>query len=99
MNNCAFQYVTVGDGFVQKTTIVCDETGISYERAKELWNKYYPECAKWIKEEGNTAEMVLWVNMNGPHSYKDYDQYISTDAQSDGVRIWEMQRKDFKQYN
>ena len=33
-----------------------------------------------------------------PQSYGDALQYISTDAESDGVSIWETKKSYFKQY-
>ena len=60
-------------------------------------NLYYTDAAKWIKEN-NTVEMVIWINMKDASSYGDTAQYISTDAESDGINIWETRKSYFKQY-
>lgn len=102
MNNtetrdCAFQYAKMKDGIFRDTKMIEDKTELTLEEAKELWNKYYPDAAKWIKE-GNTVEMVLWINMDTPHSYNESVQYISTDAESDGVNIWTTVRQNFYKF-
>jgi len=86
-NNCAFQYAKMGNGIFRNTELVCDKTSLTIDEAKKLWNKYFPDAAKWIKS-GGSVEMVIWINMETPESYGDSLQYISTDAESDGVRIW-----------
>ena len=78
--------------------IVCDETSLTFEEATELWNKYYEDAAKWIKNDG-LVEMVLWTNMETPESYAESSQYISTDAQSDGSNIWVVKKEYFVKYN
>lgn len=95
--NCAFQYAKIDGHFLRRTNIVCDKTSLTLDEAKALWNEYYSDCAKWIKQ-GNTAEMVIWINMSTPESYGDSLQYISTDAESDGNNIWVNERKDFKKF-
>jgi hypothetical protein len=97
--NCAFQYAKMSGQIFRDTRIVCDETELTLEQAKELWNKYFSDCAKHIKS-GGTCEMVIWINMYTPQSYGDSLQYISTDAESDGISIWETKKtyftKEFK---
>lgn len=95
--NCAFQYAKIKDGFFRNTTIVCDKTELTIDEAKELWNKYYPDAARWI-HEGSCVEMVIWINMQDPKSYGESLQYISTDAESDGNIIWETKRSYFTTY-
>lgn len=85
--NCAFQYAKIESGIFRDTKIVCDESGLTLSEAKELWNKYYLDAAKWIKSGGEVG-MVLWINMEDSFSYKDSLQYISTDAESDGTLIY-----------
>ena len=93
--NCAFQYAKItGFIFGRNTEIVCDKSGLSEDEAKELWNEYYSDCAKHIKS-GGTAEMVIWVEMIDPHSYGKYSHYISEDAESDGIVIWEIKKTYF----
>lgn len=92
--NCAFQYAKMTSGILPRTEIVCDKNLLTLEDAKHLWNEYYKDAAKWIKE-GHTVEMVIWVNMYTPESYGDHLEYISTDAESDGVQIWVTQKKLF----
>jgi len=97
--DCAFQYVQMSGQIFKDTKIVCDETELTLEQAKELWNKYFPDCAKNIKR-GGTCEMVIWINMQTPQDYRDSLQYISNAAQSDGISIWETKKiyftKEFK---
>lgn len=86
--NCAFQYAKIHGTIFRRTEIVYDKSELTLTEAKELWNKYYPDCAKHIKDEDNSAEMVIWINMPDNHSYGDTLHYISTDAESDGKDIW-----------
>jgi hypothetical protein len=95
--NCAFQYVRIKTGILGSTQIVCDKTSLTLNEAKQLWNEHYSDCAKWI-HEGNEAEMVLWINMETPQSYGESLQYISTDAESDGTRIWIVKKEFFTQF-
>mgnify|MGYP000847553263 FL=1 len=95
--NCAFQYAKMKDGIFRDTKIVCDKSELTLDEAKQLWNTHFADAAKWIKD-GNTVEMVIWINMETPQSYGDTLQYISTDAESDGVSIWETKKSYFKQY-
>lgn len=92
--NCSFQYAKMTNGLFRNTQIVCDKNELTIDEAKKLWNEYFPDCAKWIKE-GNCAEMVIWINMEMPYLYKDTLQYISTDAESDGVNIWVTKKEYF----
>jgi hypothetical protein len=86
--NCAFQYAKITGNIFRDTKIVCDETNLTLEEAKILWNKYFPDLAKHIKE-GNTGEMAIWINMPDSYSYGETLQHISTNAESDGISIWE----------
>lgn len=95
--NCAFQYAKMKDGIFRDTKIIEDKSELTLEEAKKLWNLHFADAANWIKD-GNTVEMVIWVNMTTPQSYGDTLQYISTDAESDGVSIWETKKSYFKQY-
>lgn len=92
--NCGFQYAKITGSIFRDTKIVCDESELTLDEAKALWNKYYPDLAKHIKE-GNTGEMALWINMIDPHSYGETLQHISTDAESNGVDIWETKKEYF----
>jgi hypothetical protein len=94
--NCAFQYAKMKDGIFRDTKMVEDKSELTLDEAKKLWNSYFADAAKWIKE-GNTVEMVIWINAT-PQSYGDALQYISTDAESDGVSIWETKKSYFKKY-
>lgn len=86
--DCAFQFWKSRLSMSSPDKIVCDETSLTLDEAKTLWNKHYAECAKHI-HDGGTCEMVIWVNMATPQSYGDSLEYISTDAESDGVTITE----------
>ncbi len=92
--NCAFQYAEMETGFFRNTKIVCDKTELTLDEAKELWNKYYPRAAKHIYHDGE-VEMVIWIDMETPSSYGKYLEYISTDAESNGVTIWETKKTYF----
>lgn len=82
------------NGIFRDTKIVCDKNEITLKEAIELWNEYYPDAARHIKD-GNPVEMVIWIEMDKPTSYGKHLQYISTDAESDGVNIWVTERKNF----
>jgi hypothetical protein len=86
-----------GTRLYSNTKIVCDKNELTLEEAQKLWNEYYEDAAKWIKD-GGEVEMVIWINMETPNSYGDTLQYISTDAHSDGVRIWEERKVVFTKY-
>jgi len=92
--NCAFQYAEMETGIFRNTNIVHDATELTLDQAKALWNTYYPRAAKHI-HNGGQVEMVIWINMADSHSYGDYLQYISTDAESDGTHIWETKKEYF----
>jgi len=92
--NCAFQYAKMTGGILRDTEIVCDKTSLTIDEAKELWNQYYPDCAKHIKD-GGSSEMVIWINMDSPQSYGDHFEYITPDAESDGDIIWETKKSFF----
>lgn len=93
--DCAFQYAKINGKVFRDTKIVCDESGLTIDEAKELWKKYYPDLAKHIKN-GDTGEMALWINMVDDHSYGETLAHISTDAESDGQTIWETRKHYFK---
>lgn len=97
--NCAFQYAKITGEIFRDTKIVCDQSELTLDEAKALWNQYYPDLAKHIKN-GNTGEMAIWIDMPDAHSYGETLQHISTDAESDGVNIWEVKKhyftKEFK---
>jgi len=92
--NCAFQYAKMRDSIFRDTKIVEDKSELTLDEAKQLWNEHFNDAAKWIKE-GNTVEMVIWIDMATPQSYGDTLSYISTDAESDGRAIWETKRSYF----
>lgn len=92
--NCAFQYAKITGQIFRDTKIVCDKSELTLSEAKELWNKYYSDLAKHIKD-GNSGEMAIWIDMVDAHSYRDTLEHISTDAESDGNRIWETKRTYF----
>jgi len=97
--NCAFQYAKMREGIFRDTKIICDKSELTIDEAKKLWNEYFSDAAKWIKE-GNTVEMVIWIDMATPQSYGETLQYISTDAESDGESIWETRKNYFtKQFD
>lgn len=92
--NCAFQYAKITGSIFKSTEIVCDKSELTIVEAKQLWNNYFPDLARHIKS-GEVGEMVIWINMETPQSYGDTLEYISTDAESDGVQIWETKRHNF----
>jgi hypothetical protein len=95
--NCAFQYAKMKYGIFRDTQIVENKSELTLDEAKKLWNSHFADAAKWIKD-GNSVEMVIWINMATPQSYGDTLQYISTDAESDGISIWQTRKEYFKQY-
>lgn len=95
---CAFQYIKMSEGIFGDTKIVEDKSELTLEEAKQLWNANFADAAKWIKD-GNTVEMAIWINMVTPQLYGDTLQYISNNAESDGVSIWETKKSYFKHYD
>jgi len=92
--NCAFQYAKINGQFFKNTEIVCDESRLTLDEAKGLWNQYYPDLANHIKG-GETGEMAIWINMKDEYSYSETLCHISTDAESDGTKIWEVKKEYF----
>lgn len=95
--DCAFQYAKIYGNVFKRTEMVCDKSELSVEEAKELWNQYYPDLAKHI-QNGETGEMVIWIDMYDNHSYDKTLQHISTDAESDGRSIWETRKIYFPKF-
>jgi hypothetical protein len=85
------------EGIFRETSFIEDKTGITLSEAKELWNTHYPDAANWINK-GNTVEMVIWIDMVDENAYDKSLQYISTDAESDGVNIWVKTVNTFTKY-
>lgn len=94
LKNSAFQYAKVASKYFNKVEIVCNLDELTLDEAKQLWNKYYEDCAKWLND-GNTADMVIWIDMDSRGSYGKTLESISTDAISDGVTIWENRKYVF----
>lgn len=92
--NCAFQYAKIFGEIFRDTKIIHDESELTLDEAKALYNKYYPDLAKHIKN-GQTGEMAIWINMVDSHSYGEQLAYIGTDAESDGRDIWEIKKTYF----
>lgn len=92
--NCAFQYAKIRNGIFKDTVIVEDKAGLTLSEAKQLWNAYFKDAAKWIKD-GNSVEMVIWTDMDSAQPYGEWLEYISTDAESDGIEIWQTKRMYF----
>lgn len=84
--DCAFQFWKSALYLVSGESIVCDKTSLTLDEAKALWNQYYDDCARHI-HDGGTCEMVIWINMQTPQSYGESLEYVSTDAESDGITI------------
>ena len=80
-----------------RSEIVCDEDSLTLDEAKAMWNKHYSDAAQHIND-GNTVEMALWVDMKSPGNYHKTLAHISTDAESDGVGIWEGRRDHFTKF-
>jgi hypothetical protein len=76
---------------------VCDKNELTIDEAKALWNQHYEDAAKWIKG-GDFVEMVIWINMKDKYSYGESLQYISHDAESNGIEIWETKRVNLNTY-
>src|SRR5690242_18715139 len=93
-NNCAFQYAKMNGSIGRTTNIVCDKDSLTRDEAEALWNEYYPDAANHI-HNGGEVEMVIWIDMNHNSDYDKYSHWIGTDAESDGVRIWETKRTYF----
>lgn len=92
--NCAFQYAKVGGQFFTHTDIVCDKDSLTLNEAKELWNQYFEDAARFIKN-GGTVEMCIWIDMETPSSYNKHLCYIGSNAESNGRDIWETKKEYF----
>jgi len=70
VTNCAFQYY---DG----NKVVSDETKITLEEAKELWNKYYDDMVEKTTD-GLDIEVAIWINMKNDSDYRDTLIHLSS---------------------
>lgn len=89
--NCAFQYAYTKNRIFGDTVIVCDKSGITLDEAKELFNSYKSDIIKILKNKDDyqSLEAVIWVNMVDEFSYGDTLVYITLDFETDGEDIWE----------
>lgn len=86
--NCAFQYTITRGNIFKNITIVENQTSLTLEEAKQLWNKYYPDFVKNIKE-GNSIEVCIWINMLDEYSFGEKLYHIPHNAELDGDYIIE----------
>lgn len=95
LKNCAFQYAYTKGYIFTETKIVCDETDLTLDEAKELFNKYRKEIISILKNKDDykSLEAVIWIDMEDSHSYGKHLVYITLDYETNGVDIWETKRE------
>lgn len=79
--DCAFQYY---DG----TKVKVDETELTIEEAKELWNENYDDMVEKAKDDNN-IEVAIWINMNDKYDYRDKLIYLSNPNVDEYGGLWE----------
>ena len=67
-----FQFATSNYG---GNKIVKDTDLITFDEAKELWNKYLPEFQKCVEEEGS-PEMAIWIKCDHSENYVESFKHI-----------------------
>jgi ribonuclease HIII len=92
--NCSFQYSVTYGNFYKVIDIVENQTEITLSKCKELWNKYYNEAVKHIKN-GDSIEMCIWINMIDKYSFGEKLHHISGDVYVESGYIVETVKKYF----
>jgi hypothetical protein len=89
--NCAFQYAYTRGTIFRDTKIVHDESNLTLTQAKELFKKYQKEIMNILKNKDDyqSLEAVIWVNMPDEFSYGEHIVYVTLDFETDGKDIWE----------
>jgi len=86
IKNCGFQYY---DGIRLKV----NETLLSLQEAKDLWEKWYDDCVEKLEYE-RPCEMCIWVDMKDPNTYDKTLEHISYDCiVKEGVIYKPIQKK------
>lgn len=93
--NCAFQYAYTKGGIFRDTKIVCDKSAITLDEAKALFNSYKKEIIGILKnkDDYDSLEAVIWIDMKDEFSYGDTLIYITLDFDTDGTDIWEVKKE------
>lgn len=96
--NCAFQYAYTKGYIMRDTKIVHDESNLTLCEAKDLFNKYKKDIISILKnkEDYQSLEAVIWINMPDEFSYGDSLVYVTLDFETDGNNIWETTRNYVK---
>ena len=91
IRNCAFQYAYKR----WSIEIVCDETNLTFEEAKELFLQHKQDIINKLQDDNySQIEACIWINMPDEYTFGDSYLYITDDCKTDGVEIW----KDVRQY-
>lgn len=79
--DCAFQYYN-------GRTVVSDETNLTLDRAKELWNEHYDDMVVKTRE-GEEIEVAIWINMENDSDYGDTLIHLCSPNVDDDGELWE----------
>ena len=69
--HCAFQYYN-------GNSVVCDETFLTIEEAKALFNSFYEDMIQEVEERGNNIEVAIWINMKHKSDYNETLIHLSS---------------------
>lgn len=96
--NCAFQYAYTTNMIFRDTKIVHDQSNLTLQEAKDLFNKYKKEIIQILKNKDDyqSLEAVIWINMPDEFSYGDSLVYVTLDFDTDGDNIWEVTKQYVK---
>lgn len=96
--NCAFQYAYTKGRIMRDTKIVHDESNLTLSQAKDLFNKFKKDIIKILQDKDNyeSLEAVIWINMPDEFSYGDSLVYVTLDFETDGDKIWEVTKNFVK---
>jgi len=96
--NCSFQYAYTKNRIFRDTVIVHDQSGITLDEAKSLFNKYKKEIMGILKNKDDyqSLEAVIWINMPDEFTYGESLIYVTLDFDTDGKDIWEIKKEYIK---
>ena len=70
--DCMFQFSTETSGVIK---IVKDTDLITFDEAKQLWNKSLDEFKECVEKEGH-PEMVIWIKCDNAENYVETFEHI-----------------------
>ncbi len=91
LKNCAFQYAYKR---VYGSVVVVDEVGLTFSKAKDLYQSHRQDIIKKLQDEDYTQiEAALWINMPDTGTFGETYLYITDEYETDGTRIWVNEQK------